>query len=428
MTADSLGGKFKSSGDIPPVAAADPRAPRHLDGEVRAIGFTLEGLLPALGLGGTLGALKGDVALDANIRVPLADPGLYARAVAEARNLRWGASSLGRFRGEIAATPSSLRVSPVEGELLGGPIRGDLTSTVTHLAGRRTGFELNLDTLDLARVAPMLPPGARHLDGIGALRLNGTIDAGGVRANADATFPRGHALGFPFQELHLPLTFTLPSGPGIGVLKSHRWSVRAAGGRAEGEARINLGEDRAFAGSIAVNTLDLETLTRLTTGMRKPLTGRVSGTASASGHDYLRRRGLRGRLDLDLDDASLFELPLFRELGRFLGAAQNGVFEDGDLHASLGDREATVEQFTLQGRVLQVHGTGTVGYDKTLNLELLVNTAQLIPETGQAPGPHHPGPGPGARPAGPVRRGGGQLPVQPPPEIPSHRHHRLPRD
>lgn len=40
--------------------------------------------------------------------------------------------------------------------------------------------------------------------------------------------------------------------------------------------------------------------------------------------------------------------------------------------------------FTLEGRLVQLHATGTVGFDGQLNLEVLINTNQIIPETGQA--------------------------------------------
>ncbi len=74
----------------------------------------------------------------------------------------------------------------------------------------------------------------------------------------------------------------------------------------------------------------------------------------------------------------------FAELDRFLGAARGGVFEDGDLHASIANRQMLVEEFTLVGRLVQLHATGTVGFDSKLDLEVLINTNQIISQTGQA--------------------------------------------
>ncbi len=96
----------------------------------------------------------------------------------------------------------------------------------------------------------------------------------------------------------------------------------------------------------------------------------------------------RGRIDVDLDDASVVDLPVFRQLDRFLGESRGGVFEDGDLHATIGNRRVNVEAFTLQGRLVQLHVTGTVGFDTQVNLEILVNTNQIISQTGQALATH----------------------------------------
>ena len=92
----------------------------------------------------------------------------------------------------------------------------------------------------------------------------------------------------------------------------------------------------------------------------------------------------RGRIDLDLDDASLVELPVFRELDRFLGRPRGGVFEDGDVHAVIANRQVVIESLTLDGRLVQLHAVGTIGFDTQLDLEVLVNTNQIICQTGQA--------------------------------------------
>jgi len=403
INADSLGGKIKISGDVPlggtgagsgatPPAGqggggAGPGAflPRQVEGEVRAVGFGLGGLWHGIGLA-ALAPLGGRGAVDANVRVPLGTPkpGVYARGLAEARELRWGTAPLGHVRGTITLTPTALRITPLEGELLGGVLSGGLRSEATAAGARRSDFELALDSIDLAHATAMIPGLAHHLNGFGKVRLAGRIDDAGVHAAGEANIPGSRVFNLPIREFKLPAEVAMTPATGAGTVKIHRWSARLGGGRVEGEARLNLGADRAFSGSLRLNSLDLETLSRLETGMRHPATGRISGTASVSGRDYLRRRGLRGRIDLDLDDASLFEMPVFRQLGRFLGSAQGGIFEDGDIHATLGDRELSVEQFTLQGRIVQIHGTGTVGYDQALNIEVLVNTAQVIPETGQA--------------------------------------------
>src|SRR4029077_7241635 len=48
------------------------------------------------------------------------------------------------------------------------------------------------------------------------------------------------------------------------------------------------------------------------------------------------------------------------------------------------NRELVIESATLEGRLAQLHISGTVGFDGLLNLEVLVNTNQLIPQAGSA--------------------------------------------
>lgn len=89
-------------------------------------------------------------------------------------------------------------------------------------------------------------------------------------------------------------------------------------------------------------------------------------------------------MNLDLDDAALFSIPVFREVGKFLGSERGGLFDDGDLVGTIANRQLIIESFTLEGRLVQLHATGTVGFDTQLNLEVLVNTNRIIPETGLA--------------------------------------------
>lgn len=43
-----------------------------------------------------------------------------------------------------------------------------------------------------------------------------------------------------------------------------------------------------------------------------------------------------------------------------------------------------IETFTLVGPLVQLHGAGTVGFDTRVDLEVLVNTTQIVSQTGKA--------------------------------------------
>ena len=43
-----------------------------------------------------------------------------------------------------------------------------------------------------------------------------------------------------------------------------------------------------------------------------------------------------------------------------------------------------VDQLRLEGRIIQIHATGAISFGGGVDLAVLVNTNQLIPQTGQA--------------------------------------------
>ncbi len=175
----------------------------------------------------------------------------------------------------------------------------------------------------------------------------------------------------------------LEPATGSGVVTVRHWSTRLAGGQVRGDARLRLGNDRSFQAQVQLADVDLQAITRLESDVARPATGKIAGRINLAGTDPTQPQHYRGKVVLDLDDASLVSLPVFREIDRFLGAARGGLFEDGNLIGTIANRHLIVETFTLEGRLVQLLATGTVGFDSQLNLEVLINTNQIIPETGQ---------------------------------------------
>ena len=173
-------------------------------------------------------------------------------------------------------------------------------------------------------------------------------------------------------------------GSGTGSLRIPRLSARIAGGEVRGDLLFRLGDDQSFNANLQLASLELETLTRIASTTSQPASGRITGRVTLTGPNPAEPGGFKGRVTLDLSDASLVQIPVFREIDRFLGSASGGIFEDGDLVGVVVNKNLMVETLTLAGRLAQVHGTGTVGFDGRLNLEMLVNTSQIIPQTGQA--------------------------------------------
>ena len=398
LNAESLGGRIKFTGSVPlgrTAGAGDAPLPpalptvRSADGEFRAAGFELAQVWKALGLAGAVSRLGGRGAIDANVRAVLDEPGsgLYAHGLAEVRGLTWhSATPVGRLRGVIAVTPRSWRVDQFTGDLLGGSVGGAVWGGPPPAGSGRPalGYEFRVERASLKTAVEALAPTLGvAVEGVGTARFSGTINEA-VRANGDIQVGRAKVAGLAITDLRLPAELVTSLGGHAGVLTVRRWSARVAGGTANGNGRFRLGEDRSFQTEVNLAAVDLESIARVESAGKPSASGKVSGKVTLSGSDPTRPRDYRGRADLDLDDASLMNVPVVREIDRLLGSSRGGVFDDGDLSATIGNGEITVESLTLVGRLAQLHITGTVGFDGQLDMGALVNTSQIVSETGQA--------------------------------------------
>ncbi|WZO98920.1 AsmA-like C-terminal region-containing protein [Isosphaeraceae bacterium EP7] len=390
MSADSLGGKIRLKGQLPgpPQAERDGRRSRT-DAHLIADRFSIDGLMRALNGGGS--GLNGDGSLNANLRLAGDGTGLYARGRVQLQNLRRGsgreAHSLGAMKGIITLTPAGWTVDPLEGEFWGGALRGILSGETPKVKSEGAGsspvsFEIAVDRANLARLADGIPQLAGRVEGLANLRLKGRSDAG-MRADGDVRVARATLFGIPVTDLDLPIDL---QGSGDGAsrqLNSRRWTARVAGGRLVGNLKVGIGESRAFDADVQLTSLDLESIMRLRSDSARTSTGKVSGKVKLSGPDPSRIESARGAVNLELTDASLLSVPVFREIDRFLGAASGGLFETGALHGVIARRQLVIEDLHLQGRLAQLQVTGTVGLDGALDLKVLVNTSQYIAESGQ---------------------------------------------
>ncbi len=383
LSADSLGGRLRFDGSVP---LADISAGKAAEGELRATDLGLEPLWKALGLSGAAGRLEGVASLDANIRAGRIgrEDGVWAHGLAELRDLSWGKHhSLGQVRGTIALMPDSWWIEPLEGGLFGGLANGRAWGTFPTKRPAKAGFELRIDRAALHQLLAFEPELAKHSEGFGTLRMAGEMDES-CRASAELDVTHGRIYGVAVSELRAPAELVLNPTTGTGQLHVRHWNARIAGGRVRGNALLHVGTEPSFQGEVVVTELDLESVTRLMSDARRTESGRITGRIGLSGHHLAHPRSYRGRVDLALSDASLISLPVVREIDKFLGASRGGLFENGEFHGMILNKQLNIDQSTLQGRLAQLHASGTVGFDGQLNLEVLVNTNQIIPETGQA--------------------------------------------
>ncbi len=377
LAGDGLDGRFRlaGSGPIPPSGP--------LDSHAQAVGFSLRPeLWRALELG-ALEPLEGQGAINTNVRL---NPGgtLGARGFAEVRDLSWGrVLPLGRLRATFAITPGGWEAQPLEGDLFGGTVRASARSEPPPAPPGSVQFRVDVERAELARLLAFEPVLAQGAHGTAALRLAGRLDPG-LRVDGELRIDRGELLGLPLSEVRAPITLTYVPASGAGSLDLTRWSARFARGRVQGNIRTRLGQSRGFQTEIELADLDLETLNRALSDAARPSTGKLGGRISLGGTDRATPASYQGRVELTLADAALGDVPILRALDRFLGGASGGVFERGQLRGVLNGRGLEIEECGLQGRILQLHAEGTIAYNQDLDLVVLVNTNQIIPQTGNA--------------------------------------------
>jgi translocation and assembly module TamB len=382
LWADGPEGKVRFKGNLP--LAGRPEG-RTANAELRAAGFTLAEVASLIGIKAAPTLLHGRAAIDANLRARQAETlAIGVHGFLEVRDLVWGPHyPIGNLRGVVARTPDTWRLDQLRGDLLGGSVSGVLWGDTPRSGPHPVNFDLEADRASLPRLFAFAPHFAKLLEGFGTLKVTGRLEET-LRATAEASIPRAKFAGIAFSELRLPAEITYHPGEGTGIAHARRWSARVAGGRVQGTAWQRIGLDHSFSAEFTLNDIDVESIARVESNAAKPGSGKIHGKVSLAGPDASRPERYRGKIDLDLDDASIGDIPVIRELNRFLGAAQGGAFEDGDLHATIYNRRILIDELTLAGRVIQIHATGIVTFDGQLDLAVLVNTNQIIPQTGQA--------------------------------------------
>jgi len=380
VVAETLDGKLRFDGDLPLAALTAGGAPSHA--RLQAGWFTLATLWKTEGVTGALTNLDGLFALGARVDLPEDPSRRRAQAVGELRGLRWGKTPLGNLRAVAALTPSAWRVVPLTGELLGGAVQGDLWGELSGPNSMIPGFDVKVDRLELSRLAAILPhpPHERDFNGVASVHLDGHPE----RFRAEVRVEQARVFDLPVADLRVPAEFLYAPESGVGLLQVRESSARLAGGLVRADARLRVGAYEDFRVDLQLSNVDLKAFKRVTTDERRPATGKVSGRVRLESPAARQFRRMRGTVHLDLTDASLFELPVFRQINQFLGSEQGGIFEAGELDLNVANGKARLAKLALVGRLIQLRARGTIGFDSLIDLEVIVKPNQVIPQAGRA--------------------------------------------
>lgn len=382
ITADSLGGKVRLTGSAPVNV---DRTKMIVNGELHAAGFQMLALWRSLGLSGEITRLDGLAAVVLNLRAATKPFALWSRGIFELRDLHLESPRvpIGGLRGEITRTPTAWRIDNLAGDIFGGPASGEANGETRPGKPPTAAFDFRIDRASLARMMVSVPALSRDVEGVATVRINGRLD-GQLGATSDVRVPNAKILNIPLTNLHFPAEIAWNPASGSGSLTCRQWTTRVAGGSLRGSVSARLGGDQPFQAETQATDFDIELLSRLTSDSNRAASGKVTGKLSLAGHNPAQPATYRGRFDANVADASLVEVPVFKEILRLTSIGGNGgLFEVGEVHGLIANQTFNISECTLEGRVIQIHTTGTVTFAGGLNLEVLVNTNRLIPESGQ---------------------------------------------
>jgi translocation and assembly module TamB len=204
------------------------------------------------------------------------------------------------------------------------------------------------------------------------------------KAKAEVRVEQAQVFGLRLADLYIPAEFLFAPGSGVATLQIRQSTVRVAGGQVRGDVRLHCGAYQDFRTDLQLTNLDLKAFPWLSQDDRRPATGRISGRVKLESPASARPGAMRGKVHLDLANASLFELPVFRQVNQFLGSEQGGIFEAGELDLTLAGAAISIDQLALVGRLIQLRARGTIGFDSQLDLEVILKTNQVIPQAGRA--------------------------------------------
>lgn len=228
---------------------------------------------------------------------------------------------------------------------------------------------LRIEALDAKTT---LPPG-REAPGAIPVRLagaKGTIERRRARLElTDGRLSIGRDAPLELRRLRL----TARAARGTTSVRDLRAAV--LGGTVEGSADVRGGDDGRWDATLTARDVDLALLARRFAG--SDVRGRLSGEGSFSGPLATRRGslldGLAGEGTLRVTQGRLYEVPVIAELLEAVEiGADAATVSDATAEFSIKDRTVALDDLSLGSPAVGMHGDGEVGFDRRVELDVVV--------------------------------------------------------
>jgi hypothetical protein len=375
LTGETLGGKVRLQGKLPPRNQAPPPAPPPPQGRLEVEGVRLARLWAALRLGRTLGHLDGVVSLTLTYRHEGPDRLPVGRGRFEIADLSWAGRELDdTILGDVVLTGEALELRNISGNLGEGLLRA---TVVYGLSARRTSFfNVTLERVEASDVLLPYPELANNVKGPLDVHLRGRLGRDWY-GGGTVVLNQGRVLGLPVNEWRVPLDFSYSPASGNGEVDVRGSHASLAQGRADGEASYSFGAGGRLNGSLRFSEVNLSRLLSQEGSFSSYASGRLTGRLDFGGSDVRSVNDVTATLVARLGQTQAYQVPVLRQLTPFLGGGQTATFTSGDVRGTLSRGVFRVQRFTLRGNYTQLFLEGTLTTAGLLNLQATARVGVL---------------------------------------------------
>jgi hypothetical protein len=389
LQGESLGGRFKLDGKLPPRGAAPSEvgpirpvslrldaAPPPPDGHLVVEGVRLNRLWDVYGLGSVLGPLHGTVSFNVAFRHVGPDRMPEGQGLIRFTDLRWGDEQLSSsIQGDLLLRPDGLLFRELTGSFGGGIVQATF---LVPLKERQVGrFQFAATGVEAGRVFLAWPALRDRIQGPVDIVLRGRLGAE-WSGGGTAVLNRGRLFGVEVTELRLPVHFAYSPRQVRGEMTVSDLSGSLAQGRLVGRGEFTFADGARASGQLRFSEVNLHTLLTSAGEFGSIASGRLAGRFDIAGADMHSVNDLSGTLTATLNETQALQLPVLRQIAPFLRVGASATtFQNGQLEARLGRGLLSVQRFTLESTLMQLVIVGSVSLEGRLNLDVNARTGNI---------------------------------------------------
>lgn len=295
--------------------------------------------------------------------------------------VRWGNESLAReVTGVLVLRDGVLDLTDVSGRIAGGELRARARVTVTD--PRRNFFSVSLSSVDAKQIVALVGGDTSGvLDGPMTFVARGRL-GGETRVSGTLSLPRGTVSGVAVTDLVVPFEVSTVPG-GYGRLSIQNAVINAGSGRVQPTLTVDWGHGGLRVdGHIRFIDVPIRTLVPQLGENALVGNGRITGRFDLGGQNVRSVSDLTGSLVATLNNTSVREVPILRQITPFLNTA--GLvkpFQAGDVRASLTNSVVRIERLALANPTAQIFADGTITTTGRVDLAVVAHTGTIGPST-----------------------------------------------